>query len=151
MERKRIGMIRDATYEWKVLLNDQPMGTARTQIKAPGSFRSEMRFGNGQIILAANTSSAWVHGLDGELRTLTGAEAAAAKLQALLEANHLIAYKKLNVLARVVSVGELSSEPAYIVEFSTRGGALLRYWFGAKTNLLGRIEDKARETDHSLR
>lgn len=144
--KKRIGLIRDATYEWKVLLGDQLMGTASSQIKVPGSFRSEMRFGNGQFILAANTSSAWVHGLDGELRTLTGAEAAAAKLQALLQANHLLAYKKLNVLARVVSVRGLSAEPAYIVEFSTRGGALLRYWFGAKTNLLERIEDKARET-----
>lgn len=144
--KKRLQMIRDSTYEWKVLLNDQPMGTARTQLKVPGSLRSELRFGNGEIISAANTSSAWVHGLDGQLRTLTGSEAAAAQLQALLEASHLVAYKKLNVLARVVSLGDLSSGPAYIVEFSTRGGARLRYWFSAKTNLLGRIEDKARET-----
>ena len=52
--------------------------------------RSEMTFGNGQIISAANTSSAWVRGLDGQLRTLTGAEAEAAKLQALLDASHLV-------------------------------------------------------------
>jgi hypothetical protein len=145
--KKRLQLIRDSTYEWKVLLNDQLMGTARTQLKVPSSLRSELRFGNGQITSAANTRSAWVNGLDGQLRTLTGREAAAAQLQALLEANHLAAYKKLNVLARVVSVGDLSSEPAYIVEFSTRGGAVLRYWFGAKTNLLGRISDKARETE----
>jgi len=142
--KKRLQMIRDSTYDWKVLLNDQPMGTARTQLKVPGSLRSELRFGNGQITSVANTSSAWVHGLDGQLRTLTGSEAAAAQLQALLEATHLVGYKKLNILARVVSVGDLSSEPAYIVEFSTRGGALLRYWFSAKTNLLAKIEDKAR-------
>ena len=126
--KKRIALIRDATYEWTIQLKDQAMGTARTQIKAPGSVRTEMTFGNGQIISAANASSAWVFGLDGQLRTLTGAEAAAAKLQALLDANHLVNYKKMNVLARVVSVGEIASEPAYIVEFSSRNGARLRYW-----------------------
>ena len=61
--KKRIAAIRDATYEWTIQLNDQTMGTARTQIKAPGSVRTEMTFGNGQIISAANTRSAWVYGL----------------------------------------------------------------------------------------
>ena len=143
--KKRLQLIRDSTYTWRILLNEQPIGTARTQLRLPGSFRSELTFGNGQIISAANTSSAWVHGLDGQLRTLTGAAAASAKLQALLEANHLLNYKRLNVLARVVSVADVSSEPTYLVEFSTRSGAKLRYWFSAKTNLLIKTEDKARE------
>ena len=142
--KKRLQMIRDSTYEWRVLLNDQPIGTAKTQLKLPGSSRSELTFGNGKIISAANTSSAWVNGLDGQLSTLTGSAAAAAKLQALLEANHLLNYKKLNVLAHVVSVGEVSSEPAYLVEFSTRSGARLHYWFAVKAGLLKGIDDKAR-------
>jgi len=144
--KKRMALIRDATYEWTIQLKDQTMGNARTQIKAPGSVRIEMTFGNGQIISAANASSTWVYGLDGQLRTLTGAQAAAAKLQALLDANHLVDYKKLNVLARVVSLGEIASEPAYIVEFSSRNGARLRYWFSASSKLPVQIEDEERKT-----
>ena len=144
--KKRIAAIRDATYDWVVQLKDQTMGTARTQTKAPGSIRTEMTFGNGQIISAASTSSAWVYGLDGQLRTLTGAEADVAKLKSLLDASRLVDYKKLNVMARVVSLGDLASDPAYVVEFSTRNGARLRYWFSANSKLLVKIEDEARRT-----
>jgi hypothetical protein len=144
--KKRIAAIRDAAYDWIIQLKDQTIGTARTQIKPPGSIRTEMTFGNGQIISAANTRSAWVYGLDGQLRTLTGAEANAAKLKSLLDANRLIDYRKLNVLARVVSLSDLASDPAYLVEFSTRSGARLRYWFSVNSKLLSRIEDVALRT-----
>ncbi len=144
--RKRIAAIRDASYDWIIQLKDETMGTARTQVRAPGSVRTEMTFGNGQTISAANTSSAWTYGLDGQLRTLTGAEADAANLKSLLDANHLVDYKKLNVLARVVSLTDLASDPAYVVEFSTRNGARLRYWFSANSKLLEKIEDEARKT-----
>jgi hypothetical protein len=144
--KKRIAAIRNAAYDWIIQLKDQTMGTARTQIKAPVSIRTEMTFGNGQIISAANTRSAWVYGLDGQLRTLTGAEADAAKLKSLLDGNRLVDYKKLNVLARVVSLRDLGSDPAYVVEFSTRNGARLRYWFSANSKLLEKIEDEARKT-----
>ncbi len=144
--KKRAALIRDATYEWTIKLKDQTMGTARTQTKMPGSFRSEMTFANGQIISAANASSAWVHGLDGQLRTLTGAEAATAKLQALLDAGRLVDLKRLNVLARPISLGDLASEPAYAVEFSMRNGARLRYWFSVSSKLLVKIEDEARKS-----
>jgi hypothetical protein len=144
--KKSLAQVRDWTYEWTIQLKDQTMGTARTELKAPRSARSEMTFGNGQIVSGANASSAWVRGLDGQLHTLIGAEAAAAKLQALLEASHLVNFKKLNVLARVVSVAELDSEPVYIVEFSTRAGARLRWWFSASHKLLLKTEDEARKT-----
>lgn len=144
--KKRVAAIRDATYEWTIQLNDQPIGTARTQIKSPASVRSELKFGNGQIISGASAASAWVQGLDNRLLTLTGPEAAAAKLQALLEASHLVDYKKLNVLPRVISLGDIASGPAYIVEFSMRGGARLRYWFSQSSNLIVRVEDEARKT-----
>ena len=79
------------------------MGIARTQIKSPASVRAEFSFGNGQVISAANPRSAWTHGLDGKPHTLTDAEAAAARLQAVLDAGHLLDLKKSNVLYRVVS------------------------------------------------
>ena len=144
--RKRIAALRNAVYEWTIQLKDQRMGIARTQIKAPGSIRTEMTFGNGQVISAANTSSAWVYGLDGQLRTLTGAEADAAKLKSLLDANRLVDYKKLNVLARVVSLSDFVSDQAYVVEFSSRSGARLRYWFSANSKLLLKIDDEAHRT-----
>jgi hypothetical protein len=76
------------------------------------------------------------------LRTLTGPEAASAKLQAALDGAHLVDYKKANILARVVA----QDNSAYVVEFSSRGGARLRYLFSATTRLLVAIQDDARKT-----
>jgi hypothetical protein len=134
--------IKDATYDWTIQLQNQPMGLAKTQFKTPASRRSEITFGNGQIISAANPRSAWVRGLDGELRTLTGPEAANAKLAAALDVAHLVDYKKANILARVVSL----DASAYVVEFSSRGGARLRYLFSTTTRLLIAIQDDSRKT-----
>jgi len=144
--KKRLAAIRDTTFDWTIQLNDQTIGVVKTQSAAPASARSEMTFGNGQIISAANASSAWSRGLDGELRTLTGSEAGAAKLQALLDAGHLIGFKKSNVVARVISIGDLASEPAFKVEFSTRAGAKTVYYFSRGTGLITRIDDQARKT-----
>jgi hypothetical protein len=144
--KKKLSAIRDASFEWTIQLNDQPIGKAKFQIKSPASRRTELKFGNGEIISGASPASAWVLGLDNRLVTLTGAEAAAAKLQALLDASHLIDFKKLNVMARVISLGDLDSEPAYIIEFSNRAGARLRYWFSVKSSLLVKVEDEARKT-----
>jgi hypothetical protein len=143
--KKQASSIRDATYEWTIQRPDQSIGQARMQIKMPASQRSEMSFGNAQIISAANPRSAWVRGLDGELRTLTGLEAANAKLQAALEVAHLVDYKKANILARVVSLEHSAAGPAYVVEFSSRGGARLRYLFSASTQLLIAVQDDARK------
>jgi len=144
--KKQASSIRDATYDWTIQLKDQPTGAARIQIKAPASQRSELTIGNAQTISAANPRSAWVRGVDGELRTLTGPEAANAKLQAALDVAHLIDYKKANVLARVVSLDNSAAGPAYVVEFSSRGGARLRYLFSTTTKLLVGIQDDARKT-----
>jgi hypothetical protein len=144
--KKRVATIRDATYEWTIQLKDQTMGLAKTQTKAPSSVRTELTFGNGQIISAANSRSAWTRGLDGKLHTLTDAEAAAARLQAVLDARHLVESRKSNVLARVVSLKDLETGPAYVVEFSQRSGARLRYLFSSTTKLLVAIEDDARKT-----
>jgi len=144
--KKRASSIRDATYDWTFQLKDQPLGLARTQFKTPASQRSEVTLGNGQVISAANPRSAWVRGLGGELQTFTGPKAAAAKLQAVLDAAHLIDYKKSNVLAHVVSLDNSPLGPVYVVEFSFRGGPRLKYLFSANTRLLVSIHDEARKT-----
>ena len=144
--KKRIASIRDVTYEWQIKLKDLPMGIAKTQTKFPASVRSELIFGNGQIVSAANPRSAWTHGLDGQPLTLTDAEAAAARLQAVLDASHLLDIKKSNVLSRVVSLKTAAAGPAYVVEFSLRSGARLRYLFSPTSKLLIGIEDDARKT-----
>ena len=144
--KKAAGAHRDATYEWIIQFNDQPFGTARTQRKAPASERWELTFGNGKIISGTNARSAWEVGLDNNLRTLTGPESAAAKLRASLDSSRLINFKKANVLARVVSLGDLGSEPAYIVEFSMRNGARFHYYFSVKTGLITKITGDVRKT-----
>ncbi len=138
--KKQASSIRDATYDWTAQLSDQSMGLMRTQYKAPSSQRSELTFPNGQIISAATPRSVWVRGLDGQLRTLTGPDAATAKLQASLDAAHLVDYKKVNVLARVISLNDSPSGAVYTVEFSSRGGARLRYLFNVSSKLLVAIQ-----------
>src|ERR1043165_2068000 len=144
--KKAVGALRDATYEWTIQLNNQPIGTARTQRKAPASERFELTFGNGQIVSAANARSAWEIGLDGQLRTLTGPDSSAAKLRASLDSSRLVNFKKANILARVLSLGDLASEPSYIVEFSTRSGARFQYYFSVKTSLITKITGDVRKT-----
>ena len=144
--KKRLATIRDATYEWEIQLKERSMGIARTQTKSPSSVRAQLTFGNGEIISAASRTSAWIYGLDGRVHTLTDAEAAAARLQAILDASHLFDIKKRNVLARVISLRAAAPDAAYIVEFSLRSGARLRYLFSASTKLLIGIEDDARNT-----
>ena len=158
--KKAAAAQRDATYEWTIEFNHQPIGTARTLRKAPASERVELTFGNGQIISASNPRSAWEIGLDKQLRTLTNLEAATAKLQTLLAASHLVDLKKANVLARVVSLGDLATspssndtaastnaaDPAYIVEFSTRGGARVQYYFSVKSKLITKITSDTKKT-----
>jgi len=148
--KKRLAAIADATYEWKIQLKDQLMGSAETQEKAPAATRTKMTFGNGEINSAVSSRSAWTRGLDGNLRTLTDAEAGSAKLQAALDASRFIDYKKLNVLARTVAFDETVTEPAYVVEFSTRAGARLRYWFSASSKLLLKTVDETRGTTVSF-
>ena len=165
--RKAVAAQRDVTYEWTIEFNNQPIGTARTLRKAPASERLELTFGNGQIISASNARSAWEIGLDKQLRTLTSLEAATAKLQAILDASRFVDFKKLNVLARVVSLEANSaghdsvstaaaktttpasapiSDPVYLVEFSTRSGARLQYYFSVKSKLITKITSDTKKT-----
>ena len=145
--KKTVAAIRDATYDWVIQLKTETIGTARTQLKPPSSERREMTFGNGQIVSATSPSSAWEMGLDGHMRTLVGPEGAVAKLRGSLDASRLLNFKKTNTLARVISVDTAGSEPAYILEFATRGGARLQYYFSTKTGLLNKITDDVRKSE----
>jgi hypothetical protein len=122
----------------------QDAGRVRTQSKSPAAARTDFLLDTGEMIVAANARAAWVRSLDGKLRTLTDAEAANVKLASLLDAGRLLDYKKQNVLARTVASVELAGETAYVVEFATREGARLRYWFGADTKLLLQTSDEVR-------
>jgi hypothetical protein len=150
--KKTVVAQRDAIYEWTVKYDEsttvahQTIATARALRKAPASERFELMLENGQFVSGTNSRSAWEIGFDKRLRTLTTLNAATAKLHAALAASRLIDFKKANILARVLSLGDLGSEPAYIVEFSTRSGARVHYYFSVKTKLITKITSDAKKT-----
>jgi hypothetical protein len=142
--KKRVAALRDATYEWAVRSGEREAGTARTQLKTTGALRTDFVLAEGEWDAAANARTAWTRTSDGHLRTLTDREAFAARLQAQLEPGWFADYKKQKILARTIGREDVGGEPAYSVEFATRAGARLRYWFGATSKLLLQSEDEAR-------
>lgn len=142
----RVASLRDVTYDWAVLREGREAGTARTHSKATGALRTDFLLADGEWDAAANSRSAWLRARDGRLSTLTDREAFAARLQAMLEPVHFADYKKQKVLARTVGREELADGLAYTVEFATRAGARLRYWFDAQSKLLVQSSDEARKT-----
>ncbi|HYO62484.1 MAG TPA: hypothetical protein VER08_02390 [Pyrinomonadaceae bacterium] len=142
--KKRAASVRDAVYEWSVAAPGAEAGRARTHLKAPASARADVSHGGAETSAGTNGRSAWTRDADGRLRTLTDAEARAAKLLAALDAGRLVDFKKRGVLARTVAAEQAGGEAAYVVEFATREGARLRYWFGAESKLLLKVADEAR-------
>ncbi|MEA2175185.1 MAG: hypothetical protein QOD00_2777 [Blastocatellia bacterium] len=148
--KKRQAGIRDATYDYELLMKGQKAGRARTQVKANTFARTDTIFENDEkIAIGSNGRSAWELGADGHLNTLTDALGNTAKLRATLEASRLLDYKKLDVLARTVGLETAAGEPAYVLEFSARNGARLRYRFGSSSHLLLKIADDARQVETS--
>lgn len=143
--KKNVSAVPSATYEWKVSTTGKADSKARWQIKAPAYVRTETTINGNVLVAAANASSAWTES-NGLAKTLTGAEAATAKLRAVLDAGRLIDYKKQNVFAKTVSIADSSGEPAYVIEFSHRGGARLTYWFSVKNRRLLKIVDDGAKT-----
>jgi hypothetical protein len=135
--KKRVQSIRDETYEWEA--EGDADARLRTFVKAPAAVRSDYTSGGRELNVSANARTAWVRAADGSLSTLTGEEANAAKLDAALAASRLADYKKQDVLARTVGVEPSGAEQAYVVEFSRRNGARVRYWFGATSKLLLKV------------
>lgn len=169
--KKRVAAIRDATYEWSMqqqLLGFDLAGKATTTIKAPDSTRTDItyaegsyvldgtsqdgprQFAMGQIAIGANARSAWKVGNDGRSQTLTDVAAQTAKLQALLDASRLVELKKRNIMARTVELGSGPEGPAWVVEFSLRNGARLRYSFSVATRLLISITDETQKSKRNF-
>ncbi|HEV2762112.1 MAG TPA: hypothetical protein VGV38_03880, partial [Pyrinomonadaceae bacterium] len=143
--KKRVASVRDAAYEWEASAPGREPSPARTYLKAPASARTEVAQSGVETVNGTNGRSVWTRDSEGRIQTLTDAEAHAAKLQAALEAGRFVEYKKRGVLARTVaSEREGAGEPAYVVEFSTREGARLRFWFGVETKLLLKVSDETR-------
>jgi hypothetical protein len=141
--KKLLAQLRDATYEWSVVGTQADSAQARTHLKSPASARTDINVGGVETNAAASPASAWARGADGLLRTLTDREAYAAKLRAALDATRLLDFKKQKILARTAGLEQVAGERAYVVEFSTRAGARLRYYFGADTHLLLKTVDDA--------
>ena len=142
--RKRLAALRDATYEWSATSRGADAGMARTQLKTTGALRADLILADGERDAAANARTAWTRTREGQLQTLTGGEAFGARLQATLEAAWFADYKRQKVLARTAAREETGGEPAYLVEFTTRAGARLRYWFGATSKVVLQMSDEAR-------
>ncbi|HSE22425.1 MAG TPA: hypothetical protein VLB68_12240 [Pyrinomonadaceae bacterium] len=139
--KKNLASITDADYQWSVELKGEKVGTATSLRKSPASERWEIALANEKIILATNSSSAWESKND-QTRTLSGTEAATAKLKATLDGSRFLNFKKSNVLGRVLSI----AGDSYVVEFSTRGGARLRYYFAVAGGLITKISNEANHT-----
>ena len=145
--KKSVRAIKDATYQWTVWANNRQAGAATTQVLVPSSSRADLTLEDGRLSLVVNDRSAWMLGRDGKLLTLPGAELNAARLQAVLDANRLLDFNKMNVLARVISYKDSEPfGPAYVVEFSHRTGARRKYWFHTVSKLLMRIDDEDTRT-----
>ena len=141
--KKRVRAIKDATYKWTVWVNNRQAGVATTQVLVPSSARADLALKDGRQLFVVNDRSAWMLGRDGKFQTLSAAELNAARLQAVLDANHLLDFKKRNILARVTSYNDTESfGPAYVVEFYLRTGARRKYWFHTVSKLLMRIDDE---------
>jgi hypothetical protein len=143
--KSRLASLRDASYEWAVRRGGADAGTARTRLKTTGAMRADFILDDGERDSAANARTAWMRTREGHLRTLTDSEALAARLQATLEAGYFADYKRQKVLARTLAREDVGGEPAYSVEFVTRTGARLRYWFGATSKLPLMMSDEARQ------
>lgn len=142
--KRRLAALRDATYQWTAQAKDNEGGTATTRLKSPASARTDIKLGQREISTGTTARSAWSLDGGGVVRTLTGAESKAARLQTTLDAARFIDYKKHVLSAVTTGAEDVGGERAYVVEFRSRDGARLRYLFGAQSKLLLRVEDEAR-------
>lgn len=133
--RDRLAAIRDVRVTWRVEIAGQPPRSAVSLRMAPGSLREEMWNG------ATNTftpGTAWRRRRDGTVAQDTSAGVAASRLQAALEASHLVGLAEQGITARVVGADSVDGEPAYRVEFA-RDGTTRVWLFGARSHLPLRV------------
>ncbi len=133
--RERLAAIRDVTVEWRTEAGSRA-GSAVSRRMAPGSLHEAL--GNG----AANVSTpalVWRRRPDGSVSVDSSARVAQSRLQASLEASHLVGLAEQGIAARVVGADSVDGERVYRVEFS-RDGASRVWLFGARSRLPLRIE-----------
>lgn len=130
--KKRASAVSDALYEWAA----EGEGIARVKVRRPAGIRFELERDGKTLIVAANERSGWIADGKGDPQTLTDAEAKQARLQAALIAQRFADYKKIGVRAQTVDQEPEGEEQAYIVKFTSRDGASVRCWFGARSRLL---------------
>lgn len=133
--REQLAAIRDVTVEWQVEVQGQPRRTAMSMRMAPGSLR-EMWNGATNVFTPAGV---WRQRPDGTVSVDSSAGAVGARLQAALEASHLVGLEEQGIAARVAGTDSVDGEPVYRVEFS-RDGASRVWLFGQRTHLPLRIE-----------
>lgn len=141
--KKRVASVRDASYEWRTV-DATSIITNRTQIKSPAARRVTVTTPEGETSFGITPRTAWTRESNGGVRTLTDADANAARLQAVLEAGRFADYKKQKVLARTVGVETIGGEPSYVIEFTAQNGARLRYAFSRTSKFLVQSRDDAR-------
>lgn len=143
--KKRLAALRDATYQWTAQGREPtPGGTATTRLKSPASARTDIKLGELELSSGTTARSAWSLEGGAGVRTLTGSESKAARLQTTLDAARLVDYKRHVLSAVTTGTEQVAGELAYVVEFRSRDGARLRYLFGATSKLLLQISDEAR-------
>jgi hypothetical protein len=165
--KKRVAAIKDASYEWTILQDNTESvqrGTVTMRLKTPASTHTKVDVsdGLGQLVgeksavrevklkssieSGANVRSAWRRDPVTGLQTRTDTDAQTAKLYSMLDASHLLDYKKAKILARVVGLATVMGESAFGVEFSLRSGARVRYWFSVSSKLLLMTEDAVKDS-----
>lgn len=154
--KKRFAAVKDAVFEWKFKTESSDgavsAGRARTRIQAPAAWRfdlqenSESLNDGAAVTTATNGSSVWQRDENGKLQTLTDAEANAIRLQAQITATRFSDLKNQRITALVRGVENVGNAQTYRVEFATRTGSKLFYYFGVKDKLLHKIENPALRT-----
>ena len=147
--KRRLAALRDATYQWTAQGKaqtrvEQNEGSATTRLKSPSSARTDIKLGVLEFSSGTTARSAWSLDAGAGVRTLTGTESKAARLQTMLDAARFVDYKKHVLSAVTTGTEQVAGERAYVVEFRSRDGARLRYLFGATSKLLLQIVDEAR-------
>lgn len=140
--KKRVASVRDASYEWRTV-EGASIVTNRTQIKSPAARRTVVIAPEGESSSGVTPRTAWTRETNGDVRTLTDADANVRRLQAVLEAGRFADYKKQKVFARTVGVENIGGETVYAIEFTAQNGARLRYAFSRASKFLVRSYNDA--------
>lgn len=124
---ERLARLRDGVYRWEVDAGGRTLGTAHSLRVAPGSLLETMPNG---ATNAFTPDAVWRRRADGTVTRDTSAASHGSRLQAALEATHLVNLGAQGITARVIGADTVDGERAWRVEFA-RGDARSLWLFGA--------------------